>query len=114
MLEKSFFQRIWCWILGRNCAYLTTAIYSILAIDLETHKVISLVTGGEYGPMDYDANTGEIYVPDQRQNQLVVLAPVSVSGGSMLPHQPNRTIARVIDRIVGKSLVIYARKESNP
>ena len=70
--------------------YLTTQDGSILAVDLTTRKVTQLVTGGQYGPMDFNENTGEVYVPDQAHNQLVVLTPVNA--GFALPHEPGRTI----------------------
>jgi DNA-binding beta-propeller fold protein YncE len=40
--------------------------------------------------MDYDATTGEIYVPDTKNDQLVVLAPVN--SGFPPPHEPSRVI----------------------
>jgi hypothetical protein len=70
--------------------YLTTQSGSIQAVDLTTRKVTQLVTGGQYGPMDFNENTGEVYVPDQAHNQLVVLTPVNA--GFALPHEPGRTI----------------------
>ena len=41
--------------------------------------------------MDYDANTGEVYVPDRQHNQLDVLAPV-VSDTTVTPQEPARII----------------------
>lgn len=70
--------------------YLTTQSGSIQAVDLTTRKVTQLVTGGQYGPMDFNENTGEVYVPDQAHNQLVVLTPVNA--GFALPHEPGRII----------------------
>ncbi len=70
--------------------YVTTGQNSVVAVDLTTHHVIPLVSGGVYGPMDYDATTGEIYVPDTKNNQLVVLAPVN--SGFPPPHEPSRVI----------------------
>lgn len=71
--------------------YATTRQGSIYAIGLKTHVTQQLLTGGPYGPMDYDAITGEIYVPDQKNSQLAVLSPVDPTG-SKQPRQPNRTI----------------------
>ena len=70
--------------------YTTTRQGHVVAIDLNNHQQSTLVTGGSYGPMDYDATTGEVYVPDRANNQIVVLAPVS--SGSPLPKEPNRVI----------------------
>jgi LPXTG-motif cell wall-anchored protein len=50
-----------------------------------------LLTGGTFGSMDYDAVTGEIYVPDQRLRQVDVLAPV-LAGMAILPHEPTYTL----------------------
>jgi PQQ-like domain len=70
--------------------YVTTQSGSILAVDLTTRKVTQLVTGGQYGPMDFNENTGEVYVPDIAHSQLVVLTPVNA--GFALPHEPGRII----------------------
>jgi len=54
--------------------YVTTRQGTVDAIDLGSRKVLQgLLTGGIYGPMDYDAITGEVYVPDERQHILDVL-----------------------------------------
>jgi hypothetical protein len=70
--------------------YVTTGRNSVAAVDLSTHHVLTLVSGGAYGPMDYDATTGEVYVPDAKNNQLVVLAPVN--SGFPPPHEPSRIV----------------------
>jgi DNA-binding beta-propeller fold protein YncE len=41
--------------------------------------------------MDYDANTGEVYVPDRQHKQLDVLTPVMAST-TLTPHEPARII----------------------
>lgn len=69
-------------------AYVTTRSGTVDAIDIFSHKVFPLISGGKYGPMDYDAITGDVYVPDQQHKQLVVLTPLS-SGGNPLPPEPN-------------------------
>jgi len=69
--------------------YVTTHEGSVEAIDLNTHNVTTLITGGTFGPMDYDAVTGEIYVPDLKSRQLDVLNPLSF--GAKTPPEPNRT-----------------------
>ncbi|GAC1427480.1 MAG: hypothetical protein PVS3B3_14410 [Ktedonobacteraceae bacterium] len=70
--------------------YATTRTGSVIAVDLNNQRVITLVTGGAYGAMDYDQNTGEIYVPDRTKNQLVVLTPINP--GSPVPHQPSHVV----------------------
>jgi hypothetical protein len=71
--------------------YATTSQGTVVAVDLNSYKVIPLISGGRYGPMDYDAITGEVYVPDQMHNSLVVLSPVNA--GFTPPHEPSRTIS---------------------
>jgi streptogramin lyase len=73
--------------------YVTTRQGTVDAIDLNTHKLIpSLLSGGTYGPMDYDAITGEVYVPDLKSNAVDVLTPLS-SGSLPLPHEPSHVIS---------------------
>jgi DNA-binding beta-propeller fold protein YncE len=62
-----------------TAAYATTAQGTVIAIDFNTHQTLTLISGGEYGPMDYDAITTKIYVPDKRNQQLVVLNPVDAN-----------------------------------
>ncbi|MBA2286765.1 MAG: YncE family protein [Ktedonobacteraceae bacterium] len=74
-----------------STVYVDTRQGSLVAVDLGTHQVVStLLRGGSFGPMDYDAITGEIYVPDAQNNQVDVLAPI-VPGAS-IPHEPSRII----------------------
>src|SRR5207247_8995895 len=47
--------------------------------------------GGQFGPMDYDATTGEVYVPDRQHNQLDVLAPI-VADTTVTQQEPVRII----------------------
>lgn len=69
--------------------YVTTHQGSVLAIDLSSHTIVSLISGSQYGPMDYDAITGEVYVPDFNNKQLDILAPVNA--GFKPPREPSRT-----------------------
>ncbi len=71
--------------------YVTTQSGTVQAVDLTTRKVSQLISGGQYGPMDFNENTGEVFVPDHAHNQLVVLTPVNA--GFALPHEPGRTIS---------------------
>jgi hypothetical protein len=41
--------------------------------------------------MDYNAITGDIYVPDQQHNEVEVLSPV-LFGSGLLPQEPKRVI----------------------
>jgi len=77
---------------GGFTAYVTTRQGSVVAVDLNTRRVIgTLLSGGQFGPMDYNATTGEVYVPDRQHNLLDVLAPVAV-GTQPLPQEPARVI----------------------
>jgi hypothetical protein len=71
-------------------AYVTVREGGLVAVDLGSHKVVPLLAGGKYGPMDFDAATGEVYAPDEDGTQLDILTPVNI--GTALPREPNRTI----------------------
>jgi DNA-binding beta-propeller fold protein YncE len=73
-------------------AYVTTRQGTVVALDLNTRKVIkTLLSGGVFGSMDYDATTGEIYVPDESRNQLDVLIPV-IAGAAAPIQEPVRIL----------------------
>jgi DNA-binding beta-propeller fold protein YncE len=77
---------------GALTAYVSTGKDSIVAVDMLTHQVFaSLLRGGLFGPMDYDAITGDIYVVDQQHNQVDVLSPV-LNGSGLTPQEPERVI----------------------
>ena len=73
-------------------AYVTTRQGTVVAVDLNTRRVFrSLLSGGQFGSMDYNAITGEVYVPDERHNQLDVLTPI-IAGTTATPQEPARII----------------------
>jgi hypothetical protein len=73
-------------------AYVTTRQGSVYAVDLATHKLSPpLFSGGSFGPMDYNAFTSEVYIPDMQNKLVDVLSPID-SGTSKLPHEPAYTI----------------------
>jgi DNA-binding beta-propeller fold protein YncE len=77
---------------GALTAYVSTRQGSIVAVDMLTHQVFaSLLRGGMFGPMDYNAITGDIYVLDQQHNQVDVLSPV-LNGSGLTPQEPERVI----------------------
>ena len=78
--------------LGSELAYVTTRQGDVDAIDFETRQVYPLLQGGIFGPMDYDALTGEIYVPDAQHGVIDVLSPVD-SSITTSPSEPERVIA---------------------
>jgi DNA-binding beta-propeller fold protein YncE len=73
-----------------SSVYTTTRDGNIVRVDLATHKITTLYSGGSFGPMDFDETTGQIYVPDQQNKQLVVLDPVN--SGMPAPSEPSRLI----------------------
>ncbi len=78
---------------GLFTAYVTTRQGTVVAVDLNTRKVIrTLLRGGLFGTMDYDATTGEVYVPDQQRDQLDVLAPVALDTPATM-QEPARVLS---------------------
>jgi len=76
---------------GGYSLYVTTRQGSVDAVEFATRRVIPLISGGKYGLMDYDAVTGEIYVPDEQNQQLDVLTPWT-PGSDSIPREPNRIV----------------------
>ena len=71
--------------------YVATRRGTVEAVDLQSlHLLPTLLTAGTFGPMDYDALTGEIYVPDQQHKLIDVLTPVIA--GATTPHEPARVL----------------------
>jgi DNA-binding beta-propeller fold protein YncE len=73
--------------------YVTTSQGTVVAIDLALHKVTPpLLQSGSLGSMDYNAATGEIYVPDLQHHQIVVLSPINpgmpTQTGKIVQHLP--------------------------
>jgi DNA-binding beta-propeller fold protein YncE len=69
-------------------AYVVTRRGTIEAIDLSSHRAVTVLAGGKFGPMDYDALTGEVDVPDQQHQWLEVLTPLS-PGATVPSHEPS-------------------------
>jgi hypothetical protein len=71
-----------------STAYVTTRRGTVDAIDLQSkHVLAQLLSGGDFGPMDYDAITSEVYVPDIQHSRVDVLSPVSTGSGAS-PSEP--------------------------
>jgi hypothetical protein len=73
--------------------YVTTSQGTVVAIDLVSHKVTPpLLQADSLGSMDYNAATGEVYVPDLQHRQIVVLSPItpgqSVQTGKIVQRLP--------------------------
>ena len=77
---------------GGFMAYVTTRQGTVVAVDPRTRQVVrTLLSGGQFGSMDYDANTGQVYVPDRQHNQLDVLSPVMMDA-TVTPQEPARIL----------------------
>jgi YVTN family beta-propeller protein len=80
-------------------AYVTTDAGTIEGIALATRTKIGVIyqrSGARFGVMDYDAITGQVYVPDAASGTVDVLAPIAVSesgGPPSFPHEPARVLA---------------------
>ncbi len=73
-------------------AYVATQAGSVVALDMLAHRVIAtLLSGGVFGAMDYNAVTGEIYVPDRHSQRIDVLTPV-LAGMALMPREPAYTL----------------------
>ncbi len=73
-------------------AYVTTRQGSVYAVDLTSRKLSpALMSGGSFGPMDYNAFTSEVYIPDMLNKRVDVLTPI-FPGTNTLPHEPNYSI----------------------
>ena len=78
---------------GGFTAYVTTRQGTLVAVDLASRRILrTLLSGGQFGPMDYDANTGEVYVPDLQHNQLDVLTPVMAGAAVATTREPARVL----------------------
>src|SRR5437667_966179 len=76
---------------GGYSLYVTTRQGSVDTVEFATRRVIPLISGGKYGPIDYDVVTAEIYVPDEQNPQLDVLTPWT-PGTDSTPREPNRIV----------------------
>lgn len=78
-------------------AYVATCSGKVLAVGLASHRVLGTLLsdlGGAPGMMDYDAVTGQIYVPVPAKDQVVVLRPAGVGadGSLVAPAEPLRAL----------------------
>jgi YVTN family beta-propeller protein len=78
--------------------YVATRDGDILALGLADHRFLGTVfrrPNGQLGTMDYDAVTGEVYVPDAVANAIYVLRPATAGGAGTLralPDEPARVL----------------------
>ncbi len=72
--------------------YVTTKSGKLYPVSLSTQQVLPpILSGGQFGPMDYDALSDEIYVPDMLNKQVDVLNPIT-SPTPPLPTEPGHVI----------------------
>jgi DNA-binding beta-propeller fold protein YncE len=67
--------------------YVTTQQGGLDAVQLNSHLVLPLLSGGQFGTMDFDEITGEVYVPDMAHQQLDVITPPDPSA-TTAPTEP--------------------------
>lgn len=78
-------------------AYVATCSGSVLVVGLARRQVLGTLfsgLGGAPGQIDYDAVTGQIYVPVPARDQVVILRPggVGADGKLAAPREPLRTL----------------------
>jgi len=78
-------------------AYVATQEGTVEAIHLISHRLLGTVVtipDAHFGTMDYDAITGQIYLPDATNHVVHILAPVSLptNGSLRVPQEPIHTI----------------------
>lgn len=67
--------------------YVTTQQGNLYAVALDSHHLLQLLSGGQFGTMDFDENTGQVYVPDSLHRQLDVITPPG-TGALTPPREP--------------------------
>jgi YVTN family beta-propeller protein len=73
-------------------AYVATRSGDIDGIDLADHSILPVLyhsDGSSFGTMDYNAITGQVSVPDGRNNAVIVLTPATAGGPGITPRIPN-------------------------
>lgn len=72
--------------------YVSTEQGSLYAIGLSTHQILPLLSGGQFGTMDFDETTGQLYVPDSLHKQLDQITPPDPTA-TTAPREPAYTYA---------------------
>jgi YVTN family beta-propeller protein len=78
-------------------AYVATCSGKVLGVGLASHRVLGTLysgLGGAPGTMDYDAVTGQLYVPVPAMDRVVILRPAGVGadGSLVAPAEPLRVL----------------------
>jgi DNA-binding beta-propeller fold protein YncE len=72
--------------------YVTTKEGKLYPVSLSTQQALPpVLSGGQFGPMDYDMNSDKVYVPDMLNKRIDVLAPI-VSTTPPFPTEPEHVI----------------------
>ncbi|GAC1568049.1 MAG: hypothetical protein NVS3B14_16010 [Ktedonobacteraceae bacterium] len=70
--------------------YVTTRDGKLYPVSLSTQQALPpILREGQFGPMDYDALSDQVYVPDMLHKQVDVLAPYA---SQPYPHEPDHVI----------------------
>lgn len=73
--------------------YASTQQGGLYAIGLSApHQILPLLSGGQFGTMDFDEMTGQIYVPDALHKQLDQITPPDPAA-TTAPHEPTHAYA---------------------
>ena len=73
--------------------YVTTQQGSLYAVGLSApHQLLQLLSGGQFGTMDFDETTGHVYVPDSLHHQLDEITPPDPTA-TTAPHEPGHVYA---------------------
>lgn len=73
--------------------YASTQEGNLYALGLSApHQILPLLSGGTYGPMDFDEITGQIYLPDRLHRQIDQIKPPDPLATAP-PHEPAFTYA---------------------
>jgi YVTN family beta-propeller protein len=76
-------------------AYVATQSGTVVGINVAERQVVGTLyqrDGSVFGTMDYDAITGNVYVPDAAHNAIAVLAPASAGEAGITPRIPNEPL----------------------
>jgi len=69
-----------------NTLYVTMRSGTVRAVDRQTRRLLPFsLHGGAFGPMDFDETTGEVYIPDKREYQIDVVAPINTATAQQNP-----------------------------
>ncbi len=71
--------RYLCIPVGGSWVYVTTLQGDLDAVNIDSHTIRHLLSNSQFGTMDFNETTGEVYVPDSLHRQLDVITPPTLS-----------------------------------